>query len=170
MCHWVCRNKACLFCWLDCCQLDKHGSCCFSVEKQQISVALLVWCSCAGVVWHGSAQVVGGRMVILSPQMDRKSPGVALKSHRQCSLHTVCVCACVCICGILCGILVFVHVCAFLQQRSWQKQCNPPLMQQMPSLSAWVALQIIRSVTHTQAYKHTSKYGHTQTNISRTRF
>lgn len=71
-------QQACLFCCLEFCQLDKQDSCCFfSAGKRQTSVEPPPRCSCMCVVPRGTARVAGGRMVILSPQMDRKSPGGA---------------------------------------------------------------------------------------------
>lgn len=53
-----------------------------------------VWCSCMCVVLHGSAQVAGGRMVILSPQMDRKNPGGIWKATGN-VVYILCVYVCV---------------------------------------------------------------------------
>lgn len=102
---------------------------------------------CLPVFQQGSVWVVGGRMVILSPQMDRKNPGGIWGAMGD-VVFTVCACACVF--EILAwSILVLWWGCL---------RPNPLLMQQMSSLSVWVALQIIRSVrceaiTHVRACK-----------------
>lgn len=92
---------------------------------------------CLCVFQQGSVWVVGGRMVILSPQMDRKNPGGIWGATGD-VVFTLCVHVLASWCEILAwSILVFWWGCLGR---------NPPLMQQMSSLSVWVALQIIRSV------------------------
>lgn len=93
--------------------------------------------ACLCVVQQSSVRVVGGRMVILSSQMDRKNPGGIWEATGT-VVFTLCVHVRVSWCEILAwSILVLWWGCL---------RRHPPLMQQMSSLSVWVVLQIIRSV------------------------
>lgn len=118
-------NKAHLFCCLECFQLDKQDPRCFSGGRRQISAALLLRL-CVCLFQQGSVWVVGGRMVILSPQMDRKNPGGIWGATGD-VVFTVCACVCVFVrfwrevfwcCGRgVCGLTPFLcnkcHPCRF---------------------------------------------------------
>jgi len=97
MSRWTHGNEVCLFGWLECCQLDKQESCCFSAEKWWVCVASAeAFLYVCGTTWLcSSCRGQSGHSVTTDGQ---EKPQGHLKSHRQCTLHTVRMCVCVCMC------------------------------------------------------------------------
>lgn len=123
MCRWLRCIKACLFVWLEGCQLVKTR---FMLLSRREVAGFSG--GCRMVFLHArrptrlcsSCRGQNGHSVATDGQ---EKPRGHLRSHRQCSLHTVC--ACVCVCGA--AVCVCVCVCAAPTPLSCNK-CHPCLL------------------------------------------
>ena len=166
MCRRVHCDSACLFIWLAgrLSIRQTRSMLLFCRGRRRVPLELLVRCSCMCVVLQGSARLVGGRMVILSPQMDRKSPGGIWKATG----NVVCI-LCVRVCSRVWHLCVaFWRSCATMCVRhnsvadrssTTPLSCNKchPCLLGLPSKSP------DQSHTHTHTQGHTHLYTHTHT-------